>query len=275
MAAMPFVDPRESPHSEAPPALVLAVPPGLFGISFGLLGLAGVWRLAARSTHLPLTFSTVLFAAAATVFLGLLIGWLIQSLVEPHVLAEALANPIIGPFHALLPLNGMLLGVGLATFDLTAARWLFALSFGVMVLFGGWITGQWIAQPQDEAAIHPGYLLPTVAGGFLGADSAAKLGWFGLGWLSFGIGLVCWFVLSSVVLHRLFFKPTLPGALIPTLAIELTPPIVAGNAYVSLTSNPVSVVSMMLAGYVVLLGVVQLRLVGAAWGGGTGCCVRW
>ena len=32
------------------------------------------------------------------------------------------------------------------------------------ILFGGWLTGQWIAADLDESKLHPGHYLPTVAG---------------------------------------------------------------------------------------------------------------
>jgi tellurite resistance protein len=39
--------------------------------------------------------------------------------------------------------------------------------------------------------------------------------------MSFGIGMVCWLVLGSVVLNRLFFRPNLPAALVPTATSSL------------------------------------------------------
>ena len=49
--------------------------------------------------------------------------------------------------------------------------------------------------------------------------------------MSFDVGMICWVVLGSIILNRLFFRPALPLALIPTLAIEVAPPVVAGNTY--------------------------------------------
>ena len=33
------------------------------------------------------------------------------------------------------------------------------------VLHGGWVTGQWFVVDLDRSKLHPGYFLPTVAGG--------------------------------------------------------------------------------------------------------------
>ena len=78
--------------------------------------------------------------------------------------------------------------------------------------------------------------------------------------MSFGVGMICWMVLGSLILNRLFFRPTLPAALIPTLAIEVAPPVVAGNTYFFLTGGRVDLFAYILAGYAVLMALVQLRL---------------
>jgi len=59
----------------------------------------------------------------------------------------------------------------------------------------------------------------------------------------------------------MFFRPMLPAALIPTLAIEVAPPVVAGNTYFILTGGRVDLFAYILAGYAVLMVLVQLRLV--------------
>ena len=127
-------------------------------------------------------------------------------------------------------------------------------------LLGGWLTGQWIAGQLDQTKLHPGYFLPTVAGGLLGAQGAAELGLHQLGWLSFGIGMLCWLLLGSLILNRLFFTNMLPAALVPTLAIEVAPPAVAGNAYFALHGPLPNTFAYALAGYCVLMVLVQLRL---------------
>jgi tellurite resistance protein len=41
-------------------------------------------------------------------------------------------------------------------------------------LFGGLITGEWIIMELDRSEFHPGYILPTVAGGFVAAIGAGS-----------------------------------------------------------------------------------------------------
>jgi len=59
----------------------------------------------------------------------------------------------------------------------------------------------------------------------------------------------------------LFTQPSLPAALMPTLAIELAPPVVAGNAWFGINGNQPDTVAYLLAGYALLMVLVQIRLI--------------
>jgi tellurite resistance protein len=109
--------------------------------------------------------------------------------------------------------------------------------------------------------VHPGYFLPTAAGGLIGANAAAQVHLHALAEASFGIGVICWVMLGSVILNRLFTRPALPSALVPTMAMELGIPAVAGLAYFALAGRTVSLVACALGGYAVLMAVVQIRLI--------------
>lgn len=93
-----------------------------------------------------------------------------------------------------------------------------------------------------------------------------------------------------MILNRLFFVETLPGALVPTLAIELAPPAIAGSAYLELHRSALGTVAYGRAGYAVLVVLVQIRLLPSyarlrfspgfwsftfAWGAVAGLALRW
>jgi tellurite resistance protein len=96
--------------------------------------------------------------------------------------------------------------------------------------------------------------------GRIGGECAAHFGLVVLGWMSFGVGMICWMVLGSLILNLLFFRPPLPATLLPTLAIEIAPPVVVGNTYFFLTGGRVDLFAYILAGCAVLVALVQVRL---------------
>jgi tellurite resistance protein len=77
----------------------------------------------------------------------------------------------------------------------------------------------------------------------------------------FGYGVTCWIILGSIILVRLFTQPMLPAALTPTLAIELAPPTVGGVAWFQINGNQPDMVAFVLAGYAILMALVQIRLI--------------
>jgi tellurite resistance protein len=253
--------PMESNQTDEKRLTLLAVPANFYSIPFGLVGLADVWRFAGDLFGLPASISAVLFLVAGGVFLVLLASFVAKLVLAPATIASELRHPVLGPFSSLLPISGMLLALGLQPYAPGAALVVFWICFLATALLGGWLTGQWIVAELDSDKFHPSYILPTVAGGLLGGECAASFGLQGLGWMSFGVGMISWIVLGSLTLNRLFFRPALPSALIPTLAIEIAPPVVAGNTYFVLTGGRVDLFAYILAGYAVLMALVQLRLV--------------
>jgi tellurite resistance protein len=233
------------------------VPPNLFGMIFGLAGLAQVWRAAA-----PLFGTSQAVGAAIDILDGIL--WLV--LVGAYlaqgwrVILADLRHPVLSPFVPLPAIAAMFLGAALAGAAYTAGRILVVVFLAITIVIGGWLTGQWMTGGIDRDAVHPGYFLPTVAGGLVGAYCAAEVHLHALAEASFGIGVLCWLLLGATVLNRLFFS-ALPAPLVPTMAIEIAPPAVAGLAWFELGGRSVSFVACALGGYAVLMALVQARLV--------------
>jgi tellurite resistance protein len=222
------------------------IPPNLFGVALGLAGLADAWWAAAMAVGVPLVVSNVIYALAAIVWLGLLVGYIRQG---PRQIARDLRDPVLGPFVTAAPITGMVLSLALAAFSFEAGRALVVVFLAVTLGLGAWLTGQWILSDVEADSAHPGYFLPTVAGGLIGAFTTSQVQLQPLAELSFGIGVVSWLLLGSIVLNRLFFRPRLPAALIPTLAIEAAPSAMAGVAYWAITGGITDTFAYALAGY--------------------------
>ena len=129
------------------------------------------------------------------------------------------------------------------------------------VALGGYLIGQWIVSDLSLEQWHPGYFLPTVAGGYLSAGACGTLGYEQLGTVMFGYGTVSWLVLGSILLQRMFTQPRLAAPLLPTMAIQIAPPVVAGTAWFGLNGGRVDTVALAISGYAALMVMVQLRLI--------------
>jgi tellurite resistance protein len=239
----------------------VGITPTMFGMSYGLAGLAVCWGYAAVLGLVPASVADALFAIAAAVWLALVVGYLSQVPHRPGGWRRELTDPVLAPFVSLVPIVGMLLGIGLMPHAPAAGRWLFGVFAVVTVVLAGWMTGQWIAGDLDLDRLHSGYVLPAVAGGLIASIGAALAGWTGIAHALMGLGVLSWLLIGSVIMARLLFRPRLPAPLTPTLAIEVAPPALAGLAYLAITRGRVDAVALALGGFTVLAIVVQLRLI--------------
>jgi tellurite resistance protein len=194
----------------------------------------------------------------AAVWLVMVGAYLAQG---PRIVLADLRDPVASPFVSASALTAMLLSAALARDAFAAGRVLVVVFLVVTIALGGWVTGQWMTGGIEPDSVHPGYLLPTAAGGLIGASAAAQIHLHALATSLFGIGVISWVVLSSVIFNRLFTRPALPSALVPTMAIELGIPAVAGLAYFAVAGRTVNFVSCALGGYAVLMALVQVRLI--------------
>jgi tellurite resistance protein len=234
--------------------------PNLFAIPFGIAGLAIVWRLMAGAYDAPLAVTDALSLIALAIWLPLTLGALRRWATVRGSLGAEIRDPVYSPFLALPAIIGMMLAVGLGLHGTEPAKTVFLVFFALTIGFGGWLTGEWVLGEIDEARFHPGYYLPTCAGGFIGAEGCGLFGMPSLGWIAFGLGVVSWLILASQVSGRLFFISLLPAGLVPTMAIELATPCVAGAAYFQLHGEAPDPVAYSLAGYAALMLLVQVRL---------------
>jgi tellurite resistance protein len=236
------------------------VTPNVFGMPFGLCGLAQCWATAHAVAGVPRWPADTLWIVAAAVWVATLI-WYGNDVLRGGRWRTELKDPVFAPFTALIAIVPMFLGVALAGHARAAGVVVFGVALALTVAIGGWLSGEWIIADLQLAQWHPGYFLPTVGGGLIGAGGSAALGHHRLAMAMFGYGLICWLILGAIVLLRLFTAPALPPPLRPTIAIEVAPPVVAGNAYFLLDGGRIDAIAAGLAGYAVLMVLVQFRLI--------------
>ena len=237
----------------------LRVPPNLFGVPLGLAGLATAWHAAGAKLGTPTAVPDTIDILAAIVLL--LLGWLYAAQGPRRVLAD-LRDPVQAPFLAVPAITAMMLAAALASVSFAAGRALLVIFLAVTIAVAGWLGGQWIAGDPDQASVHPGYYLPTVAGGLVGAITLSQVHLHGLAEAAFGVGILSWVLLGSVVLGRLITTKRLPAALQPVTAIELAPPALAGVAWFALAAGRgANVIAYAIGGYLILMALVQARLI--------------
>lgn len=138
---------------------------------------------------------------------------------------------------------------------------MFGCSAILVVLVGAWITGDWIAIDGNIRRWHPGYFLPTAAGGLLAGGASAALSFTTLSRVLFGPGITSFVVLAPIISLRLYDVPSLPPPLLPTIAIELAPPVVAGSSWFAINGGKVDTPAAVLGGLSLLTLLVQFRLI--------------
>ncbi len=238
------------------------IPPNSFGIAFGTVGLAGTWLAAADTGLAPRAVGDGLLALAALLWAGLLVAYALHVGAHRGTLRSDLAHPVLAPFLSLAVITPMVLAArGVAPWAPTLGAVLVDVFLVATVLHGAWFTGQLMAGEYTIDQMHPGYFLPTVAGGLVASAAAAQVGQHGLATVMFGYGMICWAILGSMILARLFFRPALPAPLRPTLAIEVAPAAVASLAWVAVHGPAIDTLAAVLAGYGALMVLAQVRLV--------------
>jgi tellurite resistance protein len=238
------------------------ITPNLFAISFGLAGLAQVWTTAARVTAAPAAIADSLWLFDAAVWITTL-GVYARSIRSSRGWRAELADHVFGPFVSVPPIVGLLLAGGLEPHARTAALGLYIGSLVVALGVAGHLLATGALDDAPSTHWHPGYYLPSVGAPLIGAGEAAGFGHPDLARLLFGFGVISWVLIGGILLHHLVGQQRLPTPLIPTMAILIAPPVVAGNAWFAINGGRADGVALGLAGYAVLMAIVQVSLIPA------------
>ena len=240
---------------------VTRIPLNTFAIAFGLAGLAEAWSAASDSIGISVVVAQAFWLLVAAVWMGLIVAHLVRGARSEASLAEQLRHPVQGPLAALVPVSGMLVAGDVASFSTAAGITMFLLALATSAVFAGWMVAFWVRGGLQLDSVHGGWLLPTVAAGLVGADVAAEVGLPLLGWALFGVGAFFWSIMTLLVMARLAFGNPLPDPLVPTTAILLAPPGVAGVAWFALDGLRPSAGAAAIAGLGALLILTQVALV--------------
>ena len=225
------------PH--APDALK-HLAPNWFAIVMGLCGLSLAWGRAEPMLGDMAGAGALVLAAAAALAFVLLLGfsWLRWQR-HPEALAADLKHPVRHAFIATIPVSIILLatcGVSmLGTSDWLAALWWVGSlgQLGVTL----WVLARWLSADKAQGlgwpTITPVLIIPVV-GNVLAPLAGVSLGAGSWAAAQFGIGLLLWPVVLTLLMVRIAAHGLWPERLLPSTFITVAPPAVIGSATLQL-----------------------------------------
>lgn len=243
------------------PGSIDRVPLNTLAIALGLTGVASTWSAVTAVAAIPPQIAQVFWVISAMATVWLLTAHAFRGRHSGKPLRGQLRDPVQGPLAVIVPLVGMLIGADAIHWLPTVGATIAIVSMIAAAAYAGWLVSTWMTGRIELGAVHGGYILPTVAGGFITATAADALGLHGLGWASFGVGCLFWVVMTTLLIVRMVSRPALPDALVPTLAVIMAPPAVGGLALFALTDHVASPLSFAFAGITGILVIAQLAAI--------------
>jgi tellurite resistance protein len=235
----------------------LSIPPAFFAAALGLSGLSALWQFAAESIGAPHAAGDVIAVVGAVVLCILACCYARQG--PRHLLADA-KDTAAGPLLAAPVMSGLILGVVLGDHARVAGHVVVIVLLVVATLMAGLLLGQWFTGGLEQDKLGPAIYLGGGGLTFVGTQAAAAIGHHQIAEAFFGIGVISWVHVSSVVLGRVFLRPRLAPALFPSMAIELATPAVGGSAYFALHPGRPDAFAFAIAGYAAVILIAQVRL---------------
>lgn len=219
--------------------------PNWFTLVMGLTGLSLAWGQAAPLMgDMATAGALVLAAAAALMFLVLLLFSVLRWQHHGAAVAADLRHPVRHAFVAALPISLILLATAVVALGETgpwvgALWWLGSLWQFALTL---WVLGRWLSADKAHAlswpAVTPGLMLPVV-GNVLAPLAGGALGAPGWAAAQFGVGVLLWPVVLALLATRIAVQGLWAERLLPLTFITVAPPAVIGSSVLVLGGPPV------------------------------------
>ncbi|WP_417880494.1 SLAC1 anion channel family protein [Vibrio sp.] len=239
-------------------------PMSMFSIVMGLSGFAIAWQKALGTSFPVITTFT---SALASIVMLLVSGLYLLKLVRyPNAVIAETKHPIKINFFAAFSISLLLLSVVWHRFEsYSYCLW----GFGAIVQLSLTllIMHSWIHHDHYQLEhANPSWFIPVV-GNIIAPITGAQLGYIEVSWFFFGVGIVFWMVLLTIITNRLIFHAALPTPFKPMLFILLAPPSIGFVSYSSLVPeltdfSRILVSVALFTAILLLLNINQFRKVG-------------
>lgn len=216
-----------------------------FAIVMSVAGLAVAWlRAVPVLGEVAGGVALVVAAVAALVFLALLVLSWIRWQVHGQALAADLAHPVRHAFVGAVPVSMLLLaGAGVSivgTHPALVVLWWTGSLLQLVVTV--WVMARWLRADREQglswAVLTPVLFIPVV-GNVLAPLAGVSLGASHWAAAQFGMGVLLWPVVLSLLLVRVAHQGLWPERLLPTVFISITPPALIGTGVLQLGGSPV------------------------------------
>jgi tellurite resistance protein len=218
--------------------------PGWYALVMGLAGLSLAWQRAQPLLGDAASAAALAIGAlAASVFAVLLLASIVRGVHHPEAWAEDRRHPVRHAFIAALPISLLLL----ATVDVAQSGvnpiarglwWIGSLMQWAVTL---WVVARWwrgaAAGGLQWAGVTPALFIPIV-GNVLVPLAGVPLGHAAWAAAQFGVGLLFWPLVLTLLVVRIVTQGLWTERLLPTAFIVVAPPAVVGLALLQFGASP-------------------------------------
>ena len=226
--------------------------PAWFALVMGWCGLSQAWLRATDvfgDTALSLGLLGAMFAQL--IFVLLCLACIVRLSAHPNAVAADMRHPVRHAFMATLPISLMLIAtLGVSLFWGTSAlldvvlRAMWCAGSLLELAATVWVLGRWL-RPKEEGGLQWATFTPVlfipVVGNVLAPLGGVPMGLGAWATAQFGIGVLLWPVLQTLMVVRLVQAGPLPARMSPSLFIMIVPPSIIGLDLVQLDA-PLSLV---------------------------------
>lgn len=231
-----------------------------FGIPLGLAGLGGGWSAAKSYFGSPAWPEEILFGTATALWLVLTVSYVFRGLRRKGTFRSDLQHEQAGPFASFIPLVGILLSSHYSQYLPPWASWVCGAFIACLAIVAAQLLAHWVTGGVSMQSVHPGYLLPVVAGSFVASIGFSVIHSHNAAIATFGVGIFFWLVVGTVVTVRLMSGGKLPPAAMPGLTAYLAAPATANIAWMMSHPGPIGAVQLGLTGILAIMTLLQVML---------------
>lgn len=231
------------------------IPASFFAMTLGLAETGSAWRMGASLWHLPTAPGEVLQALGAASFVFWLTLFVYKWGAHREAAVTELHDPVQSSFIALIPESVILMALAALPYQRELAELLFWIGSITNLLFGAYRMARSWSEERAPAQTVPPLFLTYTASVLVNALAAGLFGYTSYGWAVFGVGIVSWVIMDSVISQQLI-SGMLASKTRNFMGIYMAPAVVAFAAYQVLSGDAASMpLTSMLAGYGVFLAV--------------------